>query len=76
MIERVRAWLKERRRRRLEREARELAELLQQARTYRRYSRFIGSVLDFNRRRGYVTPKQHAALRLAVRRAIATYHGA
>lgn len=66
MIPTLRAWLTNRRRARLEREERELADLIERAHFCRCMSRFVDSVLTFRERRGYITERQHRALRAAV----------
>lgn len=76
MLDRLKAWLRERRRRRLERAARELDGLLRDARRYARYDGFVRSVLAYRHRKGFITPKQHRALKGAVRRAYWTSEGA
>lgn len=69
-------WLSRRRQQRLAREAQQLEELGRQARSYARSNGFIGSVLASQRRKGFITPKQHDWLKIAVRRAYLTSHGA
>lgn len=76
MLDRLKVWLKERRRRRLEREAGELAELIQQAYRYARHDRFLASIVAYHRRKGYITPKQARWLPSRVRRAYWTSEGA
>ncbi len=76
MIERLQAWLEERRRCQVEREARELAELIREAHRYARYNEFIASVLAYRRRKGFITLKQHYWLKIAVRREYLISQGA
>ena len=76
MIAEITLWLRRRRQQRLVHETLQLEELMRQARSYARSNGFIGSVLTYQRRRGYVTPKQHGLLKIAVRRAYLTSHGA
>ena len=66
MIPVFRAWLKRRRRARLEREARELSDLIERAYFCRCTSRFVDSVLTYRERKGYITERQHRALRAKV----------
>lgn len=49
---------------------------MRQAHRYAPYNRFIASLLAFRRRRGYLTPKQHAWRRVAVRRQYLVSQGA
>lgn len=76
MLDRVKAWLKERRRRRLDREAREWDELIRQAYRYARYDRFLASIVAYHRRKGYITSRQARWLPQAVSRAYWTSEGA
>jgi hypothetical protein len=76
MIDRLRTWLKKRRRLHLEREARELEALIREAHQYARYNGFIASVLAYRRRKGFITPKQHHWLKVAVKREYLIAQGA
>ena len=76
LVDTIRTWLHRRRRLRLEREAAELAELIRQAHCYARYSPFIASVLAYRRRKGFMTDRQRAALKRAVRMEWRISHGA
>jgi hypothetical protein len=76
MLDRLKALLKERRRRQLDREAREQAALIRQAYRYARYDRFLASIVAYHRRKGYVTPRQARWLPAIVRRAYWTSEGA
>jgi hypothetical protein len=62
----LRAWLRRRRQARLEREEHELADLIERAYFCRCTSRFVDSVLTYRERKGYITERQHRALRSAV----------
>lgn len=66
MITTLRTWLHHRRRARLEREERELSDLIERAYFCRCMSRFVDSVLTYRERKGYITERQHRALRSAV----------
>jgi len=76
MIARITLWLRRRRQQRLRAEAQQLEELARKAHRYAPYNRFIASLLAFRRRRGYLTSKQHAWLRVAVRRQYLVGQGA
>jgi hypothetical protein len=76
MLDRLQAWLKDRRRRRLDREARDQAELIRQAYRYARYDRFLASIVAYHRRKGYITLRQARWLPSTVRRAYWTSEGA
>ena len=65
-MQRLLAWLTRRRQLRLEREERELSDLIERAYFCRCTSRFVDSVLTYRERKGYITERQHRALRAAV----------
>lgn len=62
----IRNWLRERRRRYLQRQAAEMADLIERAYFCRCMSRFVDSVLSFRERKGYITEKQYWKLRATV----------
>jgi len=62
----LRAWLTRRRQARLDRQERELADLIERAYFCRCMSGFVDSVLAHRERRGFITERQHRALRAAV----------
>ena len=66
MLDTIRIWFRERRRRRLEKEKAEMADLIERAHFCRCMSRFIDSVLSYRERRGYITDRQYRALKAAV----------
>lgn len=76
MIGRITIWLRRRRQQRLKREAQQFETLVRAAHRYAPYNGFIGSLLAHRRRKGYLTAKQHAWLRVAVRRQYLIGHGA